>query len=173
MHFFFFIFWNEMRFHETASCLDVIAEIQCCAFVIHRSLWLTSVTWEEERVRRVQTDSRIWMELLSHAVKGGANKMSVTARANRMLSLSPFIKNSCYLKSLYPQHFFILSFEDLFFLHSFTRSLLFQQYSHTRTVTPSFECESDCLSMHCSRLLVLHWIYIMSRWMFFFSFQMC
>lgn len=92
------------------------------------------------------------MELLSHAVKGGANKMSVTARANRMLSLSPFIKNSCYLKSLYPQHFFILSFEDLFFLHSFTRSLLFQQHSHTRTVTPSFECESDCLSMHCSRV---------------------
>lgn len=45
--------------------------------------------------------------------------------ANRTRSLafgpSPFINDSCYLKSLYPQHFFTLSFEDDFsLLHAIT-----------------------------------------------------
>lgn len=140
--------------------------------VFLRSLWLWHEKKKESNVFRLIQG---WMELLSHAVKGGANKMSVTARANRMLSLSPFIKNSCYLKSLYPQHFFILSFEDLFFC---IPSHDHCSFSSTHTLAPSRLHLSVRVTVCQCTVPVLRWMKMlrMLRWMFCFSFvafQMC
>lgn len=135
-------------------------QLQYCTFAF-------SGLWDTRRSGPDSQSSTDWTELLSHAVKGGANKTP----ANRTLSLAfgppPFIKNSCYLKSLYPQHFFLL-FEDDFSLPS-TGSRLF----HQRPRAVSWESDLFCRHTVVVAVMKFFWMSMKCRLVSccFFSFD--
>lgn len=101
-----------------------------------RSLWLWHEKKKETNVFRLIQDCESGAPVT--CCKG--RRKSQSDASPRLWPL-PFIKNSCYLKSLYPQHFFILSLEDLFYLPSF---------DHCSFSSGScLHCESAWQSMHC------------------------